>query len=92
MSEGSRVRGQPWRDDADELVVRYQEVGEGVSWDGVRFRPAGSDEEWIADHDPDLDEGAFVLPEALAGKRVTGTLVLEDIAGHLVEIPVDSAP
>ena len=90
--ERRAVRGQPWRDDADELVVRYEERGEGLGWDGIRFRPEGSTEEWIAAHDPDEAEAAFVLPATLSGGRVVGTLVLEDHAGHLVEVPVDSSP
>lgn len=90
--ERRAVKGLPWRDDADELVVRYEERGEGVGWDGIRFRPEGSEEEWVAVHDPDEAEGAFALPKALAGGRVVGTLVLVDGAGHRVEQPVDSSP
>jgi hypothetical protein len=86
------VLGRPWRPDAHELVVRYAEVGEGIAWDGLRFRPAGSDAKWTGVHDPDLDEATFVLPKTLHGRRLTGTLLLEDLAGHRVEIPVDLAP
>lgn len=86
-----RVSGLPWRDDADELVVRYVEVGQGVPWDGVRFVDEDG-REHVADHDPDLAEGSVVVPPGRSAVAVAGEVVVTDRAGNVGRRTVSVSP
>ena len=86
-----RIRSRPWRDDADELVVRYEERGKGIDWDGGKLLLDGSSRAIIGEHDPDLSEISFALPPGLKGQPVRGTVTLEDRAGNRTATAVQVA-
>ena len=73
------TQGKAGELDADALTAAIRDVTV-VPWNEV--------------HDDDDSRlwATFVLPENLATARVKGTVVLEDLAGHVTETPIDLVP
>jgi hypothetical protein len=75
---------RPWRAGGAELVVRYDEEGLGLAWDGVVMTwPGGAKQ--VGEHDPDLSEVRFPLSATSAFAEIRGKLQLVDRAGLSAE-------
>jgi hypothetical protein len=91
-TERRRLQGLPWRDDGEEAVIRYEELGQGLARDAGRLELDGRGGTLVGEHDPDRSEIAFALPPDLAGRPVLGTLTLVDRAGLLTREPLVLPP